>query len=72
MTIAVDLGRKATKQTKNKTNMAFGLKGVFSPAFKSIFALKRAWANAQTCQSLCCSHPQCMDVDEDSDQNLEL
>ena len=24
--------------------MAFGLKGVFSPAFKSIFALKRAWA----------------------------
>ena len=34
--------------------------------------LKRACANAQTRQSFRCSHMQSMDVDEDSNQNLDI
>ena len=34
--------------------------------------LRRAFANAQTRQSLFCSYTQSMEVDEDSDQILDL
>ena len=34
--------------------------------------LRGICANVQTGQSLCCSHTQYMDVDEGSDQNLDL
>ena len=33
---------------------------------------QRAFVNAQTLQSLCCSHTQSMAVDEDSNQNKEV
>ena len=30
------------------------------------------FTNVQTHQSLCCLHTQSMDIDEDSDQNIDL
>ena len=34
--------------------------------------LRLACANVQAHQSICCSHTQSMDVDEDSEQNVDL